>query len=262
MVKIIILKNDVCFYKTVAYICIVKKNVILQSKDRHLFGVSVRQETKTGFLNISDLQEAYTRARIQNGWSDKKADDVLRTKENQERIYYVLKKQDLDITPHINGFIEECNKNGIAKTLKKIGAYKTTGARHTKTTWCNPYIWTLIALELNPMMYGEVVTWLTDKLILNRIEAGSFYLHLSKAISAFPDTDYQQIAKALNCIVFGRHETGIRNTGSESELKELRDLEAKLAWAIDMGFIKNQKQLLDEMRKIYNQKYPNPKLLT
>jgi hypothetical protein len=48
-----------------------KTNIIMNSPDRELFGIKIRQETKTNFLNLSDLQEAYTRARIQNGWSDK-----------------------------------------------------------------------------------------------------------------------------------------------------------------------------------------------
>ena len=53
-------------------------NVTLKSKDRELFGVVIRQETKTGFLNLSDLQEAYTRKRIAEGWSEKRIDNILK----------------------------------------------------------------------------------------------------------------------------------------------------------------------------------------
>lgn len=60
--------------------------VILNSPDRELFGVS-----KTQMLNLSDLQEAYTIARVQNGWSDK---DIS----NQER------EQNFDIKPFVSGF--------------------------------------------------------------------------------------------------------------------------------------------------------------
>lgn len=231
-----------------------KTNVTLESKDRILFDITIKTQTKTGFLNLSDLQEAYTVARVRNGWANRgEVQHILSQKENSERIYYILKEQGF-INCDFPQFIEDCDKQGVIKTLKKIGVYKTTGARKTKTTWCNPYIWTLAAMELSPEIYGRVVTWLTDKLILNRIEAGSFYIELSKAITKFIKPDYQQIAKALNIIVFGRHETGIRNTGTQVQLKELTDLEAKLAWAINMGYITSQEQLLSEMRKIFNDK--------
>ena len=61
-------------------------------------------------------------------------------------------------------------KEGIAKVLKGLGVYKTTGARENKVTFTNPYIWILLAMELNPMIYAIVVTWLTDSLIFDRIE--------------------------------------------------------------------------------------------
>ena len=44
-----------------------------------------------------------------------------------------------------------------------------------RSTWCNPYLWVLVAMEMNPELYAKVVVWLTDKLIINRIEAGNFY---------------------------------------------------------------------------------------
>ena len=45
-----------------------KTNVTMQSeKDRELFGVIIRQNTKDSMLSLTDLQEAYTRARILNG---------------------------------------------------------------------------------------------------------------------------------------------------------------------------------------------------
>lgn len=42
-----------------------KTNVTMVSNDRKLFGVTIRQDTKNQFLSITDLQEAYTRARIE-----------------------------------------------------------------------------------------------------------------------------------------------------------------------------------------------------
>ena len=37
------------------------------SKDRELFGVIIKQDTKTSFMSLTDLQEAYTRKKDRNG---------------------------------------------------------------------------------------------------------------------------------------------------------------------------------------------------
>jgi hypothetical protein len=40
-----------------------ESNIIMNSKDRDLFGIVIKQETKTGFLSVSELQKAYEVAR-------------------------------------------------------------------------------------------------------------------------------------------------------------------------------------------------------
>ena len=225
------------------------------SPDRELFGIKVRQQSKTEFLNLSDLQNAYNVAAQSYGWSNRRlVTDVLGTKENSERIYYILNKQGL-INMDISMFIEEVEINGMPSTLKRYSVYKTTGARHTKTTWCNPYIWVLVAMELNPMLYAETVSWLTDGLLISRIEAGNFYKAFAIAVANLANPDYSKIAKALNHVVFGKHETAIRNFATREQLKELASLESKLAFAIDMGYIGSQEELLVELRRVWNKKY-------
>lgn len=39
------------------------------SKDRELFGVIIKQDTKTSFMSLTDLQEAYTKKRVEMGGS-------------------------------------------------------------------------------------------------------------------------------------------------------------------------------------------------
>jgi len=234
-----------------------KTNIVMKSAaDRNLFGCIIRQETKTGFFNLSDLQEAYLRARIKNGWVDKRIDHILSRIENTERIYYVLKEQDV-INVCFRTFMEDVENNGITKVLKKYNVYKTTGARQTKTIWTHDSIFVLLALELSPLFYAKTVIWLRDDLIKNRIEAGNYCKALNKSISKFnPDgNQYIALSKALNYIVFGKHEAGIRNTGTKDQLKELVSLEEKMAFAIDMGYINSFDELLNELRKIWNVKY-------
>jgi len=233
-----------------------KTNVIMKSTDRTLFNVIIRQSTN-GFLNLSDLQEAYAHARIKHGWVDKNITMILNSGQNSERMFYLLEKKGY-INVSFLSFMESIKDQGIAHYLKKIGAYKTTGARKTKTTWCDPYLWVLIAMELNPMLYAETVVWLTDRLIINRIEAGNFYKSLTSAISKFNNVDYVKMAKALNYIVFNNHYTGIRNNATEKELLELEELEKHVAFSIEVGFLHSFDQLILFLRKCYNKKWGIP----
>jgi hypothetical protein len=231
-----------------------KTNVVMLSPDRELFGIKIRQESKTGHLNLSDLQAAYAVAREEYGWSEKRIDHILPQVENRERVYYLLKELNI-INVDFHTFIEQVESQGIYKYLKACKSYRTTGARQTKTTWCNPYIWSLVAMELNPMLYAKTVIWLTDTLLLNRIEAGNMYRGLSGAIANFEKPDYAEVARALNLIVFGKHEAGIRQLGTAAELKELASLEENMSFAIKMGFIRTQDQLLDTLRNVWVDKF-------
>jgi hypothetical protein len=216
-------------------------------KDRELFGVVIKQETKTGFMSLTDLQEAYTHARVLNGWRDKRIDHIIKQVENSERIYYLLKEQGL-VNVSIDTFTEMVEKDGMIKVLKKAGVYKTTGRGENKTVMCNPYIWVLVAMELNPQLYAKVVTWLTDKLILNRIEAGNMCKALNSALYKTKNTDFSKIAIELNKKVFGKHEAGIRNTRSKEELEKLYRLEDRLAFAIERGYIKSTEEIIKAIR--------------
>lgn len=82
------------------------------------------------------------------------------------------------------------------------------------------------------------------------------FKELSKAVSRFHDVDYANLARALNHIVFGRHEAGIRNTGTEEQLRELERLESNLAFSIDSGYLKTFNETMDRLREIYSKKYP------
>lgn len=231
-----------------------KTSVILESEDRDLFGVTIRQQTKGGMLNLSDLSEAYTVARVKNGWVEKNIDRIMT--DNKETLYYLLEKQGVIKLPMCS-FIESIENKGFAKYMKELGVYKTTGARQTRTVWVNPYIFIMVAMDLNPMFKAKVIDWITDSLIINRIEAGNFCKALNSSISKFkPDgSQFMDLAKALNYVVFGRHESGIRNTGTKEQLKELANIEEKMAFAIDMGYIKSYDALLIALRQIWNKKY-------
>lgn len=235
------------YIKYLCYLCVMKSNIILTSPDRQLFGIQVRQETQTSFLNLSDLQDAYDSVRVQKGWSVRSIEDITQREYFKDRVFYILKKQGF-IKQEFNCFMETIENKGTAKTLKSLDVWKTTGRAENKTSWCNPYIWVMIAMEMNPELYAEVVMWLTDKLILNRIEAGNFYKGLTAQLYKWEAPNYALIASLINRVVFGRHEVGIRQKASEKELKTLSEFERTLAYLIENGFIKTESELISHLK--------------
>lgn len=222
-----------------------KSNVVLMSKDRDLFGITIKQNTKEQFLSITDLQKAYDKARFMYGWSDRRVNDILSSIDTKERIFYLLKERDL-IKADISVFMEMIKREGLTKVLKGLGLYKTTGRGENKTVMADPYIWVLIAMELNPMLYAKVVIWLTDSLIFDRLEAGSEYLPMNSKIKTIvPNPNYPEYARLINKKVFGNHIAGIRNLASSRELKSIADIEKMIIVAIDKKWIQNELDLIN-----------------
>jgi hypothetical protein len=226
-----------------------KQNVILSSTDRELFGITIRQNTKESFLSVSDLQKAYEKARWIYGWSDKRVNDILSSLDTKERVYFLLKERDL-IKAEISVFMDMIEKEGLTKVLKGLGLYKTTGRGSNKSVMADPYIWVLLAMELNPMLYAKVIVWLTDSLIFDRIEAGSEYLPMNAKIKDITNNpDYPKYARLINTKVFGEHKTGMRNLASAKELRKIAEIEKTIITAIDNKWINNEAQLVNFLSK-------------
>lgn len=221
-----------------------KQNVVLSSSDRELFGITIRQNTKESFLSVTDLQKAYEKARWVNGWSERRINDILNYEITRIRIYHLLNERNL-INVSQDVFMDMAQREGITKILKGLDLYKTTGRGVNKTVMSDPYIWVLLAMELNPMLYAKVIIWLTDSLIFDRIEAGSEYLPMNSKIKEIVNKpDYPKYAKLINIKVFGEHKTGMRNLASSKELRSIADVEKTIITAIDNKWIKNENDLL------------------
>ena len=225
-----------------------KTNVTLSSPDRDLFGVKIRQQTKEGFLSLSDLQEAYDKAKWIHSWPDKQYSWITRGKDFIDRCYYVLSESG-KIKVQKDVFIEMVNEHGVAAVLKGLGLWKTTSKNKKKTVLVDQYIWTLIALEMNPMIYAKVVVWLTDNLIFNRIEAGDRAKSFTSALArTFTDPSYAKLFTAMNEKVFGFHESGMRDNASMKELRQLAEIEATVVKALEFGWVKTEEQVLELIR--------------
>lgn len=226
------------------YIYNMKTNITLSSSDRELFGITIRQNTKDCFLSVSDLQKAYEKARWVHGWSERGINTIMQTLDFKERLFHLLNERGL-IKVSIPTFMEVIEKEGITRMLKGLSLYKTTGRGVNKTVMADPYIWVLLAMELNPMLYAKVIIWLTDTLIFDRIEAGTEYLPMNTKIKEIIEKpDYAKYATLINKKVFGQHLSGMRNLASASELRKIADIEKTVIAAIDNKWIKNEEDLL------------------
>lgn len=221
-----------------------KSNVILTSTDRELFGITIRQNTKEQFLSITDLQKAYEIARWQHGWTERRISDILNYDITKERIYYLLKERDF-IKASLSVFMDMVKSEGITKVLKGLQVYKTTGRGESKQVMTDPYIWMLLAMEMNPMIYANVVVWLTDTLIFDRIQAGNEFKPMNTAISTIlVNPNYPMYAKEINKKVFGEHITGMRNLASAKELRKIADIEKMVIKVIENKWIKDENELV------------------
>lgn len=225
-----------------------KTNVTMKSQDREVFGIKVRQETKNGFMSVTDLQQAYEKARWMYGWSERHINTILQVESTRLKVYHLLHERGF-IKVGIPTFTELADSQGIVNYLKNLGVWKTTGRGENRNVVCDPYIWTLLAMELNPMLYAKVVIWLTDSLIFDRMEAGDKFKPMNSAISRLLEKpDYPKYATEINLRVFREHFGGIRNLASAKELRLISEIENTVTKAIEHGWVKSEEEILKLIR--------------
>lgn len=140
-----------------------------------------------------------------------------------------------------------------AVTISK-GRLTTRGFTQDKV-YMHPYLFIKFALWLNPKFEYQVIKFVYDELIKHRNLAGDNHNKLMSSMQKFTYVDYSYVCKALNHIVFDDHYKDMRNDATPEQLKELHNLEEKLSFAIEMGYINNFDDPIDNMRSIYNKKY-------
>jgi hypothetical protein len=121
-------------------------------------------------------------------------------------------------------------------------------------TWMHPLVFIDFAMWLNPEFKYDVLKFVYDELIKQRIDAGDNYVQLSASGVKLSGYNFVEVAKAMQWIVYGKSGKNLRQTATQEQLKELNDLQTKLSFAVDMGYITSYPQLLEEMRKIWKEK--------
>ena len=128
-------------------------------------------------------------------------------------------------------------------------------------TWMNPVLFLKFAMYLSPRFEYHVLKFVSDQMIQFRKDAGDAYKDLSAAVATLVSKEFMpaaisRVSRGVNCIVFGEHQTGVRNEkGTEELQRELFELERKLTELITDRFITTYDELINYMLKKYYEKH-------
>ena len=197
---------------------------------RQMGQFEVLQRTKDGMFNATALLRQWNESTNNN----KRLQDFFENQNTPAFIAALMDEEDLKV-PNL--------------------AYLKTRGKYNGGTWMHPYLFVKFAMWLNPRFEVKVVKFVYDQLIQYRHSAGDNYNVLAKSIAALPDVDYPQVARGLNWIVFNKHARDIRNTATPQQLQDLDELQRKLAFSVDMGYIRSFPDLMNSMRRIYNRQH-------
>lgn len=201
----------------------------------------VLQRTKDGMFDANDLLYQWN-----------KRNKKVRRRQMTEFIESPKTKEFIDAIINDNIGETVLPENQIVRVVK--GKTSSTGKKERDKVWMHPYLFIDFAMWLNPRFKLQVIKFVHDQLIQFRHDAGDHYKELCSAAQNLPGVDFRKMAKALNYIVFGKHDMDLRQHASQEELDELRTLQKNLAFSIDMGFIKSFDDLLNHMRNLWHQK--------
>ena len=200
-----------------------KTNVVMTRK---MGNFDVSQRTEDGMFNASTLLEQWNKVN-----NKKNVADFLRLDKTKEFVTEIISREDHNMG---NPILSKKGKNG--------------------GTWLHPLVFIDFAMWLNPSFKYDVLKFVYDELIKQRHDAGDNYISLSASGQKLKGYDYREVAIALQWIVFGKKGKELRQSATQDQLKELNDLQTKLSFAIDMGYITSYQQLISELRKLYSNK--------
>lgn len=204
---------------------------------RQMGEFSVKQRTKDGFFNATELLKQWNRI----SGMKKEVTKFLDLGSTSELVKIIMEREDLHTQD---------------STYVKSRASRGDNAG----TWMHPVLFIDFAMWINPGFKYDVIKFVYDDMIRYRNLAGDSYKELASAISkivpkTFIPKAMQKVGEALNWIVFDSHEPLLRNKhGNESKQRELWQLEKKVADLINEGFILDYDILISYLRKQYQKR--------
>ena len=180
----------------------------------------VQQRTKDGMFNATALILQWNKEKKAN----KNVSDFLELGKTEEFCLELI-KEELNI--ELSKYGESPEKLIVSKLRKgKIKDIYTISRGVNGGTWMHPYLFIDFAMWINPKFKLQVIKFVYDHLISYRHKAGDNYRYLMGWLATLDRSDYQAVAKAMNFVVFNKHESGrLRQTANEHQLKELDELQ-------------------------------------
>lgn len=243
-----------------------KTNVVLNSESRELLGRNISVMSKDGFVCITEAMQVLTEKRAKMGLAPKQLSHIMESKDFQEKAVELINQltnRGLLVSRRNILSNNVLKMNSLQDLYKMDLAYKK-GRGEDQRWFINPYLFVMIALELDPEIYATVIIWLTDGFIEDRNMAGDAYVQMSAALYKMVDDrdkfkDYiSRVAKAINFIVFNKHEDGIRNTATRNQLNEIVTLENEIHCLLRDEFIKDYQGLIKYMGDRWKKRWGNP----
>lgn len=212
-------------------------NVIL----RPMGEFKVAQRTKDGMFNATALLKQWNERSI----SERKMANFFASEKTNEFIQTIIAKENLH-------------------NPKMVYVKSRASRGDSAGTWMHPMLFIDFAMWINPSFKYDVLKFVYDQMIKYRNDAGDAYRKLGNSVQKIVSPSFMPVAmgnlsKAINHVVFGNHETMMRNkVGEESKQHELFALELKLSELIEDGFITTYDNLMNYLRKKWCEKYiPN-----
>lgn len=201
----------------------------------------VLQRISDGFFDANALLIQWNK----HGVTQRKMIEYLESKKTKEFVDALENDETLRGKTEVGDF----------KVVIRVKGKTTKNGRVADKVYFHPFLFIDFCMWLNPTFKLQVIKFVYDELIKNRHLAGDNYNVLTAALATMPDIDYKKVATAIQWIVFNRTGKNLRQQATQEQLSEISDIESKLAYAINMGFIKSYDELIAAMRKMYNDKY-------
>lgn len=169
----------------------------------------------------------------------------------------------------VTKFFDLQSTSELIKVIMERENLNTQDSTYLKTrgknggTWMHPILFIDFAMWINPSFKYDVLKFVYDELIKFCNLAGDAYPRMCAAVyTILPKEVFKQkvsdLAKSLNIIVYGKHESEMRNKiGDEAKIREMYELEQQIAQWIELGFIKNYQELKQALTKVYYQRHPD-----
>lgn len=214
-----------------------RKMGILNVKQR----ISDKMFNATALISCWNKLNPGDKRRLDNFWTH-----------NRNSIHGFLMEMDSDLNTSNSSYLKLTDFDKLKLKYTDTRRGKINGG-----TWMNPYLFIKFAMWVSPKFEYHVVKFVYDQLVNHRHDAGDNYKEFSAALSKFNPTtkDRSNVAKALNYVVFNKHGKELRNTASNKQMEDLKDLENRYAYLINEEYIKSPKELISKLRKEWESRH-------